>query len=76
MKKTNLKFLSGALLLSAGLFAQTARVQVIHNSADAAASVVDVWLGTTKIIDDFAFRTASAFINATAGSPINIGIAP
>jgi hypothetical protein len=61
---------------SFSIFAQTARVQVIHNSADAAASTVDVWLDNTLLIDDFAFRTASPFINAPAGVQINIGIAP
>lgn len=60
--------------------AQIARVQAIHNSADAAAATVDVYLTTTMgsvlLIDDFAFRTASPFIDAPAGTPITIGIAP
>ncbi len=76
MKKTNFKLLAATLFLGTGLIAQTARVQVIHNSADAAAAQVDVYLGTTLLIDNFAFRTASPFINAPAGSAINIGIAP
>ncbi|MBE0637543.1 MAG: DUF4397 domain-containing protein, partial [Bacteroidales bacterium] len=54
----------------------TARVQVIHNSADAAAVVVDVWLNQTKLIDNFAFRTSTPFIDAPAGVLLNIGIAP
>ncbi len=54
----------------------TARVQVIHNSADAAAAVVDVWLNQTKLIENFAFRTATPFIDAPAGVLLNIGIAP
>jgi hypothetical protein len=54
----------------------TARVQVIHNSADAAAQTVDVWLNDTRIIDDFSFRTASPYIDAPAGTAITIGIAP
>ena len=56
--------------------APSARVQVIHNSADAAASLVDVYLDGTLLIDDFAFRTASPFINAPAGTPISVAIAP
>jgi hypothetical protein len=56
--------------------AQTARVQVIHNSADAAAQTVDVWLDNTLLIDNFAFRTASPFIDAPAGAQFTIGIAP
>ena len=31
--------------------AQTARVQVIHNSADAAAASVDVYLDNTLLLD-------------------------
>ncbi len=56
--------------------AQTARVQVIHNCADAAASEVDIWLNTTLLLDDFAFRTASPFVDAPAGIPFTVGIAP
>ncbi len=64
-------------LLFAGsnaLMAQTARVQVIHNSADAAAEVVDVWLNDTKLLEDFAFRTASPFIDAPAEVEFTIAI--
>jgi hypothetical protein len=54
----------------------TARVQVIHNSADAAASVVDVYLDGVLALDDFAFRTASPFIDVPAGTPISVAVAP
>ncbi len=54
----------------------TARVQVIHNSADAAAAVVDVWLDNTLLLDDFAFRTASPFIDAPAGVNFTVAIQP
>ncbi len=54
----------------------SARVQVIHNSADAAASLVDVYLDGVLTIDDFAFRTASPFIDVPAGTPISVAIAP
>ncbi|MFO7722555.1 MAG: DUF4397 domain-containing protein, partial [Bacteroidales bacterium] len=54
----------------------TARIQVIHNSADAAAAVVDVWVNSTKLIPNFSFRTASPFIDAPAGVLLNISIAP
>ncbi|MCG8698110.1 MAG: DUF4397 domain-containing protein [Bacteroidales bacterium] len=55
---------------------QTARVQVIHNSADAAADSVDLYLDDVLLIDNFAFRNASAFLDVTAGTPISIDIAP
>lgn len=54
----------------------TARVQAIHNSADAAASVVDVYIDGVLEIDDFAFRTASPFIDVTAGTEISVAVAP
>jgi hypothetical protein len=59
---------------TATLQAQTARVQVIHNSADAAAAVVDVWLDDVLLIDNFAFRTATPFIDAPAGTEFTIAI--
>ncbi|GAB5400115.1 MAG: hypothetical protein Aureis2KO_17000 [Aureisphaera sp.] len=54
----------------------TARVQVIHNSADAAASEVDVYLGDALAIDNFAFRTATPFLDFPAGVGISISVAP
>ncbi len=77
--KTN-KLYSGliALLLiafAAPVFSQ-ARVQVIHNSADAAAEMVDVWLNDALLIDNFKFRTATPFIDAPAGEKFDITIQP
>ena len=54
----------------------TAKIQVIHNSADAAASTVDVYLNGGLAIDDFAFRTATPFIDVPAGVQISVAIAP
>lgn len=65
-----------SMFVSAASYAQTARVQVIHNSADMAASVVDVYLDNTLLLNDFAFRTASPFIDAPAGVNIKVSIAP
>jgi hypothetical protein len=56
--------------------AQTARLQVIHNAADPAADSVDVYLNGTLLLNNFKFRTATPFVDAPAGVPINIGIAP
>lgn len=53
----------------------TARLQVVHNSADLAAATVDVWLNNTLLLDDFAFRTASPFVDAQAGVPFVVSIA-
>lgn len=58
------------------LKAQTASLQVIHNCADAAATSVDIYAGTTLLIDDLQFRSASqTFTNIPAGVPIVVGVA-
>ena len=54
----------------------TARLQVIHNASDPAAKLVDVYLNGNLLLNDFAFRTATPFIDAPANQLINIGIAP
>ncbi len=74
MKKTILLSLS----LAASLMTAKAqsRVQVIHNSADLIADSVDVYLDNTLLLDNFAFRTATPFIDAPSGTPITLGIAP
>ena len=56
--------------------AQTARVQVIHNAADPAAAVVDIWINGNKAIDNFAFRTATPYLDLPAGVELTIGVAP
>ena len=76
MKKITSLF--GCLLIvgSVSSYSQTARVQVIHNCADAAAATVDVYLDGVLLLNDFAFRTATPFIDAPAGVPITIDVAP
>ncbi|MBL7782198.1 MAG: DUF4397 domain-containing protein [Saprospiraceae bacterium] len=54
----------------------TARVQLIHNSPDPAATVVDVYKNGNLYADNVPFRGAKAFDFVPAGSPMNIGIAP
>jgi hypothetical protein len=76
MKKNFFTLFSLFLLLTSISFAQTARIQVIHNSADAAAEQVDVYLNGSLLLDNFAFRTATPFVNAPAGVEIDLDIAP
>jgi hypothetical protein len=52
--------------------AQTARVQIIHN---APTPTVDIYTGTTKLLDNLAFRNATPFIDVPAGVVIPIGVA-
>jgi len=56
--------------------AQTARLQVIHNAADPAAANVDIYLDGERLLDDFAFREATEYIDAPASTTINVGVAP
>jgi hypothetical protein len=67
---------AGGALVELPAYTPTARVQVIHNSADAAAAQVDVWLNDQLLIDNFAFRTASPFIDAPAGVDFDVVIQP
>jgi len=74
MKDLRNFLLTVVFLLTATFSFSQARLQIIHNSADTAVEVVDIWLDETLLLDDFAFRTASAFIDAPAGVEITIGI--
>jgi hypothetical protein len=72
-----------AAVIGVGLFAgfasaQTAEVQVIHNSPDPLAAVVDIYVdsGPTPAVDDFAFRTATGLVPLPAGVNVSIGVAP
>jgi hypothetical protein len=54
----------------------TARIQVIHNSADVIAEKVDVYLDGMLIVDDFEFRTATPFVDVPANRNIDVDIYP
>jgi hypothetical protein len=76
MQKKQLLSLSAALMFSAFGFAQTAKVQVIHNCADAAAAQVDIYINGNLTLDNFGFRKSTPFLDLPAGVNINVGIAP
>lgn len=78
--KTKLFF--NAALIALGAMAQTANsqtasIQVIHNCADAAAATVDIYAGTSLLIDNLSFRNASPTLtNIPAATVLTIGVAP
>ncbi|MFT4545347.1 MAG: hypothetical protein ACI9UR_001778 [Bacteroidia bacterium] len=53
-----------------------ARIEIIHNSSDAAAAVVDVFVNGTEAVPDFAYRTTTGFLTLPAGMPLSIEVAP
>jgi hypothetical protein len=67
---------NGTVVQLPSAVAPNARVQVIHNSADVLAGSVDVYVNDALAIPDFAFRTATPFIDLPAGVTLNIGVAP
>jgi hypothetical protein len=74
---------SGALIPLPTSTITSTRLQAIHNCADAGAATVDVWFksattGTAAIllIDNFAFRTASPFIDVPTAQVVTLSIAP
>jgi len=68
--------LIASLLVAAPLFAQSVQLQVIHNSADPATAVVDVYINGEPALRDVAFRTATPFLDFEPNVPLNIALAP
>lgn len=59
------------------------KVQLIHNSASFGADSVDIWLRIPslpaqpqKIRENFAFRTATGFLDVPSGIAVQVGVAP
>ncbi|MEM8556580.1 MAG: DUF4397 domain-containing protein [Bacteroidota bacterium] len=75
--RTSLRLAALCALLVPGLaLAQTAQVQVIHNSPDPGATVVDVYINGDLAIDDFEFRTATPYLDLPADTELLIDVAP
>lgn len=56
--------------------AQTSTLQVIHNSADPSANIVDIFVNGDLFQDDFEFRKATNVVTVPSNTLLNIGIAP
>ncbi|MBN1466419.1 DUF4397 domain-containing protein, partial [candidate division KSB1 bacterium] len=55
---------------------ESARLQVIHNSADPAAAEVDIYVNEALLLPNFAFRSATPFIDVPANTPLTVAVAP
>lgn len=62
-------------LLTGSTLAQTAKVQLIHNTADFGVEVLDVYVESVLAADNITFRNASAFVDLPADIEIDIAIA-
>jgi Secretion system C-terminal sorting domain/Domain of unknown function (DUF4397) len=60
-----------ALFLSFTVYSQTAKIQIIHNSP---TPTVDIYANGTRLLDNFAFRTATPYVDVPAGVTINVGV--
>ncbi|MDY6854549.1 MAG: DUF4397 domain-containing protein [Thermodesulfobacteriota bacterium] len=54
---------------------ETALLQVIHNAAGPGTASVDIYVNDLIFLDDFAFRTATPFLEVPADVNLTIGVA-
>lgn len=52
------------------------RLQVIHNAADPMAAEVDIYINGTLELDNFAFRTATEFLDLPSDTDLVVVVAP
>ncbi len=57
-------------IISTAVVAQTARVQIIHNSPDHTLEALDVYFGNQKVVDSIPFRYSTDYRDAPANTPI------
>lgn len=54
----------------------TASLQIIHNSPDPAADIVDIYVNDSLTVDNLAFRGATSFVDVPADVALDIAVAP
>ena len=74
MKFTRLLLLLVPCLMVQVASAQTARVQIVHNSPYAEAALVDIYVNNELTLDDVAFRDATPFLDLPAETPLTIDV--
>ena len=74
MKLTRLLLLLVPFLMVQVASAQTARVQIVHNSPYAEAALVDIYVNNELTLDDVAFRDATPFLDLPAETPLTIDV--
>ncbi len=55
---------------------ETAEAQIIHNSGDDAADLIDIYANGELAVDSLGFREATPYIELRANKELNIAIAP
>jgi len=63
------------MLLFGTAFAQTAKVQIIHNSPDATVSEVDIYVNGSAAITNLGFREATAFVDVPIDAVLGVAVA-
>lgn len=77
MRKLTLLVITLLFTITGSVNAQLpATGQIIHNSADAAADTVDIYVNGNQFYEDLAFREATPFVPLPAGVQLEVGIAP
>ncbi|MCU0330088.1 MAG: DUF4397 domain-containing protein [Candidatus Kapabacteria bacterium] len=66
---------SGGALVELPVFVPPVQLQLIHNAADPLVSEVDIYINGERRLDNFAFRTATSFLELPADTDVNVGIA-
>ncbi|MBP1469045.1 DUF4397 domain-containing protein, partial [Candidatus Chloroploca sp. M-50] len=67
---------AGGNLIALPAYVPMAKLQIIHNSADAAVEKVDIFVNGEEFLKDVGFRQATAFMDVPAGVDLNIVVAP